>query len=113
MECKDIRHFKLVRHPGHWNISRMECKEISHSSIQKLQKNWNISRMECKESWKCYYKCRSRYIGIYPEWNVKTPNSPLLSTPALHWNISRMECKEDDWYYLNPSDGLEYIQNGM
>ena len=34
------------------------------------------------------------FIGIYPEWNVKIDNSKYGALKLEYWNISRMECKE-------------------
>ena len=48
--------------------------------------------MECKGTLSCGITVSANYIGIYPEWNVKT-KKPETYASSFHWNISRMECK--------------------
>ena len=69
----------------------MECKgglaELSSGGLA----DWNISRMECKGRGRLFDIFVGKYIGIYPEWNVKVKN--IIVSYKL--------------------DILEYIQNGM
>ena len=70
----------------------MECKVLFIRIHHFHQHDWNISRMECKGTLSCGITVSANYIGIYPEWNVKT-KKPETYASSFHWNISRMECK--------------------